>query len=134
MADRGAARRNARANGKAFRLRGGRCLIAESASAIAGPPRKRLRLQRNSLPPRRILLVEDSEANRFLVLAYLKNTSYQIDIAENGLVALVKLKSKPYDLVLMDLEMPEMDGYTATRRIPKMGSRKSGAGRLPSLP
>jgi CheY-like chemotaxis protein len=68
-----------------------------------------------SLPPRRILLVEDSEANRFLVLAYLKNTNYRVDIAENGLIALEKFKSNPYDLVLMDLEMPEMDGYTATR-------------------
>ena len=65
----------------------------------------------------RILLVEDSEDNRMLILAYLKKTRYQIDIAENGEIAVDKFIAGKYDLVLMDMQMPVMDGYTATKKI-----------------
>ena len=65
----------------------------------------------------RILLVEDSEDNRMLILAYLKKTGYEIDIAENGELAVEKFMVGKYDLVLMDMQMPVMDGYTATRKI-----------------
>ena len=67
----------------------------------------------------RILLVEDFPDNRMLVHSYLKNTSYRIDDAENGEIGVGKLKSGQYDLVLMDMAMPVMDGYTATREIRK---------------
>jgi signal transduction histidine kinase/DNA-binding response OmpR family regulator len=67
--------------------------------------------------PRRILLAEDSPDNRMLILAYLKNTPYQIDTAENGWVAVEKFTQHQYDLILMDVQMPEMDGYTATAAI-----------------
>jgi len=69
--------------------------------------------------PLHILLAEDSEDNRLLLLSYLKSKPYQIDIAENGAVAVEKFKADRYDLVLMDIQMPEMDGYTATREIRK---------------
>ncbi|MBF0417445.1 MAG: response regulator [Magnetococcales bacterium] len=65
--------------------------------------------------PVRILLVEDSEENRILVNAYLQHPSIQLYLAENGISALEKLRTHPVDLVLMDMRMPEMDGYTATR-------------------
>ena len=65
----------------------------------------------------RILLVEDFPDNRLLVQSYLKNTPYQIEIAENGQIAVGKYASGSYDLVLMDMQMPVMDGYTATREI-----------------
>jgi CheY-like chemotaxis protein len=67
--------------------------------------------------PLHILLVEDSEDNRFLVQAFLKKTNYLIDTAENGQVAVEKFISNVYDLILMDVQMPVMDGYTATREI-----------------
>ena len=67
--------------------------------------------------PLHILLVEDSEDNSFLVQAYLKNTNYQLDIAENGQIAVEKFQSTVYDLILMDVQMPVMDGYSATREI-----------------
>ncbi|MFA5181185.1 MAG: PAS domain S-box protein [Syntrophales bacterium] len=67
--------------------------------------------------PLRILLVEDSEDNRFLMMAYFKHTPYDVDIAENGELAVEKFKVRDYDLVLMDMQMPVMDGYTATRII-----------------
>jgi two-component system, sensor histidine kinase and response regulator len=67
--------------------------------------------------PLKILLVEDSPDNRLLIEAYLKNFPYALDVAENGAVALEKFVHNPYDLILMDVQMPVMDGLTATRRI-----------------
>lgn len=69
------------------------------------------------LTSHRILLAEDSKDNRFLVQSYLKKTAYQLDIAENGEIAVEKFISNGYDLVFMDMQMPVMDGYTATRSI-----------------
>jgi PAS domain S-box-containing protein len=68
-------------------------------------------------PPLRILLAEDAPDNRFLIQAYLKRLPYQIDIAENGRVAIEKFKASRPDLVLMDVQMPEVDGLAATRAI-----------------
>ncbi|HIJ57253.1 MAG TPA: PAS domain S-box protein [Deltaproteobacteria bacterium] len=69
------------------------------------------------LKPVQILLVEDTIDNQLLVKSYLKMTPYQIDIAENGLEAVKMFPLKKYDLVLMDIQMPVMDGYTATKEI-----------------
>lgn len=66
-----------------------------------------------------ILLVDDAEDNRQLVILYLKKLPYKIDIAENGQIAVDKYKSNKYDLVVMDIQMPVMDGYTATKEIRK---------------
>jgi len=63
----------------------------------------------------RILYVEDSFDNRLLVEFYLKNLPYQLYNAENGEIAMEKFSSEKFDLVLMDMQMPVMDGYTATR-------------------
>ena len=68
-------------------------------------------------PARFVLLVEDSPANCAVVEAYLKNTPYKIEVAENGQIAVEKFMSSRYDLVFMDLQMPVMDGYTATKLI-----------------
>jgi PAS domain S-box-containing protein len=65
----------------------------------------------------RILLAEDVDDNRFLVEAFLKDSPCRIETAENGAVAVDKFKSGEYDIVLMDIQMPVMDGYTATREI-----------------
>ncbi|MFQ6028814.1 MAG: response regulator, partial [Dehalococcoidia bacterium] len=69
--------------------------------------------------PLSILLVEDTKDNRLLIQSYLKKTPYQIDIAENGEIAVEKFTAGNYDLVLMDVQMPVMDGYTATSLIRK---------------
>jgi PAS domain S-box-containing protein len=65
----------------------------------------------------RILLVEDSPDNQLLIRSYLKQTSYRLDIADNGAIALERFKTGYYDLILMDMQMPVMDGYEATRSI-----------------
>jgi signal transduction histidine kinase/CheY-like chemotaxis protein/HPt (histidine-containing phosphotransfer) domain-containing protein len=63
----------------------------------------------------RILLADDSEDNRFLVRGYLRDTGCVIDEADNGADALEKFKHSIYDVILMDTEMPRLDGYSATR-------------------
>jgi CheY-like chemotaxis protein/HPt (histidine-containing phosphotransfer) domain-containing protein len=75
-----------------------------------------------------ILLADDSEDNRFLILSYLKDTGCIVDLAENGAVAVSRFESERYDIVLMDVEMPVLDGYTAVRRIRELeGVRGSPA-------
>jgi PAS domain S-box-containing protein len=69
------------------------------------------------LPALRILLVEDSPDNRTIALAYLEDTPYRVEIAETGAIACGMFKGGHYDLVLMDRQMPVMDGLTATRTI-----------------
>jgi CheY-like chemotaxis protein len=70
------------------------------------------------LPPAlRILLVEDSPDNRTITVAYLQDTPHRVEIAENGAIACEKFIAGHYDLVLMDRQMPVMDGLTATRSI-----------------
>lgn len=82
--------------------------------------------------PLRILLVEDSPDNRMLIKAYLKAMPYQIDEAENGEVAVTMVQTQKYHLVLMDMQMPVMDGYTATRAIRKW-EKDTGAAAVPII-
>jgi CheY-like chemotaxis protein len=64
-----------------------------------------------------ILLVEDNSMNQLLAKKVLSDWGWKVQIADNGIVALKILKEKNFDLVLMDIQMPEMDGYETTRQI-----------------
>lgn len=64
-----------------------------------------------------VLLVEDNKINQFVAVKMLQNWNVKVDVAENGLEALYKLKLKNYDLVLMDTHMPVMNGIEATQKI-----------------
>lgn len=71
----------------------------------------------NNLNGKKILLVEDNQMNQNLVLMYFKKLDAQIDIADNGNYAVKAVQEKKYDVVLMDVQMPECDGIEATERI-----------------
>jgi len=64
-----------------------------------------------------ILLVEDNKINQFVAATALRNWNLQVEIANNGLEALDYLRQRNFDLILMDLQMPEMNGFEATKRI-----------------
>jgi CheY-like chemotaxis protein len=65
----------------------------------------------------RVLLVEDNEINQELALELLSTAGIRVDVANNGQEALYWLAAEKYDGVLMDIQMPVMDGYTAAREI-----------------
>jgi PAS domain S-box-containing protein len=67
----------------------------------------------------RILLVEDNELNQEVGMELLRDAGFIVDLAENGLVALDKIRAVSYDIVLMDMQMPVMDGVMATQEIRK---------------
>jgi CheY-like chemotaxis protein len=69
------------------------------------------------LPALRILLADDSPDNCTIMMAYLEHTPYRVEIASTGAIACEKFKEGNYDLVVMDWQMPVMDGLSATRAI-----------------
>jgi PAS domain S-box-containing protein len=66
-----------------------------------------------------VLLVEDHDINQMLATTVLEGWDFKVDLAENGLEAIEKVANENYDVILMDIHMPKMDGYEATKQIRK---------------
>jgi len=81
-------------------------------------------LKKHVLSPR-ILLVEDSPATRMINVAILSRYGFEVDTAADGVEAVAAVESLPYDLVLMDVDMPGMDGITATATIRELSGSQS---------
>ncbi|MEG3641515.1 ATP-binding protein [Magnetococcus sp. PR-3] len=82
--------------------------------------------------PMRVLLVEDDPVNQMVAVELLESAGHKVDVAENGATGLVKAQEASYDLILMDIRMPGMDGITATRMLREFETAE-GKGRVPIL-
>jgi len=87
---------------------------------------------REHCPPLRILVADDSVDNRFLLKSMLKALPYQLDEVENGRQAIERVIADRYDLILMDMRMPVMDGLAATREI-RAWERRQGRSAIPII-
>lgn len=97
---------------------GGATVGAEEAEAPAGKPQ-------GELPPLNVLLVEDSLVNQKLAVALMEKHGHSVMVANNGKEAVAAIASQQFDVVLMDVEMPEMDGFEATSVI-RVKERQTG--------
>jgi len=77
-----------------------------------------------SLKGTRILIAEDNQINVLLAKQFMKQWDVECDVAENGVIAYELIQTNNYDLVLMDLQMPEMDGYETTEKVRKLPGTK----------
>ena len=101
-------------------LEGVRMLDANQLATLDGEQATQRRT-RWCIPSARVLVVDDGPENRELLSLVLTEQGLWVDEAENGQVALDKLAAASYDLVLMDMQMPVMDGYAATRELRRRG-------------
>ena len=109
----------------AFFARSTEAAVCERATGSA-----QAKVARAVEPGTRLLLVEDNPENLILIQAFVENLKLSLDCASNGSEAVEKRQQGEYDLILMDIQMPVMDGYTATRKI-RAWEKERGVARVP---
>ncbi len=90
---------------------------SQTDGGLLKPPATEVSLYRNQVRGMHVLLVEDNLTNQEIVQAVLEDAGLQVALASNGKEALSLIKAQGFDVVLMDIQMPEMDGYDTTRAI-----------------
>jgi len=103
----------------------GRAVVPAPAPGATPAPTRRSRR------PRRILLAEDSIPNQKVAIGFLTRWGHEVVVASNGRLAVEALRTHAVDLVLMDVQMPEMDGFQATAAI--RAAERAGGGRVPII-
>ncbi|MFV8258638.1 hybrid sensor histidine kinase/response regulator [Bdellovibrio bacteriovorus] len=96
-------------------------LVAPSQQKTQALDRVKIAKETGFLKDRRVLVVDDSEDLRLLMNRYLKKQGADVDTAENGEEAVTKAMARPFDVILMDIKMPIMDGYKATTQLRTKG-------------
>lgn len=91
--------------------------MPNSPSSSYFTPRSHLSGESDTAPKKKVLLVDDAKANRIIANVQLIKMGYKVDQAASGTEALSKLKTGTYDCVLLDVQMPDMDGYETAERI-----------------
>jgi signal transduction histidine kinase/CheY-like chemotaxis protein/HPt (histidine-containing phosphotransfer) domain-containing protein len=106
------------------------CIVGAFVGANVPVPKPRAheRVKRNY--GKCVLVVDDNDVNQFVATEQLEEAGFETDVANNGKEALEKVRAKQYSAVLMDCQMPVMDGYAATAAIRQLGGER---GRLPII-
>jgi len=100
----------------------------DDGSVVAGS-RALTSAEAATIAPISILLAEDNAVNRLLAVLILEKLGHRVTVVENGAIAVERFKGEPFDLILMDCAMPEMDGFDATRAIREL--EKGSEARIP---
>ena len=102
-------------------------MLAAGKTALSAAPRAAAGYKREDLPALAALVVDDSEDNRILISSFLKGSKVRLELAVDGFDALKKFEAGAYDIIFMDIQMPEMDGFETTVKLRGMEAAEKRA-------